>query len=53
MVVIKPTVDATYKNTVNILDEMTIDGVKRYAMVDISPAEYKLIKLTETANGGK
>jgi biopolymer transport protein ExbD len=53
VVVIKPTVDATYKNTVNILDEMTIDGVKRYAMVDISPVEYNFIKLTESANGVK
>ena len=53
VVVIKPTVDATYKNTVNILDEMTIDGVKRYAMVDISPVEYKFIQLTEQANPGK
>jgi biopolymer transport protein ExbD len=53
VVVIKPTVDATYKNTVNILDEMTIDGVKRYAMVDISPVEYNFIKLTQTANGVK
>ena len=44
VVVIKPTVDATYKNTVNILDEMTIDVIKRYAMVDISPQEYELIK---------
>jgi biopolymer transport protein ExbD len=53
VVVIKPTVDATYKNTVNILAEMTIDGVKRYAMVDISPVEYNFIKLTEGANGVK
>jgi biopolymer transport protein ExbD len=53
VVVIKPTNDATYKNTVNILDEMTIDAVKRYAMVDISPVEYKFIQLTENANGVK
>jgi biopolymer transport protein ExbD len=53
VVVIKPSNDATYKNTVNILDEMTIDGVKRYAMVDISPVEDKLINITETANGIK
>jgi biopolymer transport protein ExbD len=52
VVVLKPTPDATYKNTVNILDEMTIDEVKRYAMVDISPVEYDLIKKTEAANGG-
>jgi biopolymer transport protein ExbD len=53
VVIIKPSVDATYKNTVNILDEMTIDQVKRYAMVDISPVEYNFIKLTENANGVK
>jgi len=51
--VLKPTQDATYKNTVNILDEMTIDGVKRYALVDISPDEYKYVTLTEAANGIK
>ena len=53
VVILKPSADATYKNTVNILDEMTIDGVKRYAMVDISPVEENFIKLTETANGIK
>jgi biopolymer transport protein ExbD len=52
VVVLKPTQDASYKNTVNILDEMTIDEVKRFAMVDISPTEYQLIQKTETANGG-
>lgn len=52
VVVLKPTQDASYKNTVNILDEMTIDEVKRFAMVDISPVEYQLIQKTETANGG-
>ena len=53
MVIIKPTKDATYKNTVNILDEMKIDDVKRFALVDISPDEYKFIALTEAAGGGK
>jgi biopolymer transport protein ExbD len=53
MVIIKPTKDATYKNTVDILDEMTIDAVKRYALVDITPDEYKFIELTEQANGIK
>ena len=51
MVVIKPTVDATYKNVVNILDEMTIDEVKRYAQVDITPQEYQFVQATEKANG--
>ena len=53
VVVLKPTQDATYKNTVNILDEMTIDAVKRFALVDISPDEYKIIQLTEQSNGIK
>ena len=53
VVVLKPTQDASYKNTVNILDEMTIDAVKRYAMVDISPVEYGIIQATERANGVK
>jgi biopolymer transport protein ExbD len=53
MVIIKPTQDATYKNTVDILDEMTIDEVKRYALVDITPAEYQFVSATEQANGVK
>jgi len=53
MVIIKPTKDATYKNLVDILDEMTIDEVKRYALVDLSPDEYKFVELTEAANGVK
>jgi len=53
VVIIKPTPDATYKNTVDILDEMTINEIKRYAMVDISPVEMELIKVTEAAAGIK
>jgi biopolymer transport protein ExbD len=53
VVVIKPDNEATYKNTVDILDEMTINDVKRYAMVDISPVEQQLVKATEQASGGK
>ena len=49
-VILKPSKDATYKNTVDILDEMTIDAVKHYALVDISPTEYTLIAATEKAN---
>jgi biopolymer transport protein ExbD len=53
VMIIKPTPDATYKNTVDILDEMTINEIKRYAMVDISPTEQELIKITEAASGIK
>ncbi|HXD79114.1 MAG TPA: biopolymer transporter ExbD [Puia sp.] len=53
MVIIKPDKDATYKNTVDALDEMKIDEVKRYALVDISPTEYGFIQKTEAANGVK
>ena len=47
MVIIKPDDEATYKNTVDILDEMTINQVKRYALVKILEDELKLIKATE------
>ena len=53
VMIIKPTPDATYKNTVDILDEMTINEIKRYAMVDVSPVEMELIKVTEAAAGIK
>ena len=53
VVVIKPNEDATYKNTVDMLDEMTINDVKRFALVDISPVENELIKKTEAGAGIK
>ena len=53
VIIIKPSEDATYKNTVDILDEMTISEIKRYAMVDISPVEFQLVKITESAAGIK
>lgn len=49
VVVIKPNEESTYKNTVDILDEMTINDVKRYALVDISDVENQLIKTTEAS----
>ena len=53
VMIIKPTENATYKNTVDILDEMTINAIKRYAMVDISSTESQLIQITEDAAGIK
>ena len=52
-VTIKPDQDATYKNAVDMLDEMTINAIKRYAMIDPTGDEYKLIQLTEQAGGIK
>lgn len=53
MVIIKPDDNATYKNTVDILDEMTINEIKRYAMVDLFPDEITLIQKTEETGGIK
>lgn len=53
VVIIKPDKDATYKNTVDILDEMTINNVKTFAMVKITDQEYDLIKKTEESAGIK
>jgi len=53
IVIIKPDADATYKNTVDILDEMTINQVRTYAMVKILKEEVELIKATEAAGGIK
>lgn len=47
VIVIKPNEEATYKNTVDMLDEMTINEIKRFALVDISPVENELIHRTE------
>ncbi len=44
VVLIKPTNDAIYKNVVDILDEMNISNIKRYALVEITPEDLDLIK---------
>lgn len=47
VVIIKPGPDATYKNAVDMLDEMFISDVKRYALVDITPQDLQFIGATE------
>lgn len=44
VVLIKPSDKSTYKNVVDILDEMNISNLKRYALVDITPKDLELIQ---------
>lgn len=50
VVVLKPSSECTYRNVVDILDEMTINVLKRYALVDISNVEEQLVKVSEAAS---
>ena len=55
MYIIKADKESTFKNAIDILDEMTISKVPpgHYAEVDMSDTEAQLIKMTEDANGIK
>ena len=55
MYIIKSDSESTFKNAIDILDEMTISAVPpgHYAEVDMIPVEKELIKQTEIANGIK
>jgi biopolymer transport protein ExbD len=44
IVLIKPGKDSKYKNVVDILDEMNITDMKRFAMVKITPVDEDLVK---------
>jgi len=50
VIVIKPNDESTYKNVVDILDEMLINETNRYALVDISPEEDYFLRKTEGEN---
>jgi len=50
VIVIKPNDESTYKNVIDILDEMSINVIKRYALVDISPGEDYFLRKTEGEN---
>lgn len=49
VVVIKPTANCRYKNVIDILDEMKINVIKRFALVDISEPENQLVQISEAA----
>ena len=49
VVILKPSSECTYKNVIDILDEMAINLLKRYALVDISDIEEKLVKISGEA----
>jgi biopolymer transport protein ExbD len=47
IVLIKAMDESKYKNLVDILDEMTISSIQRYAIVDITPADKEIVKETK------
>jgi biopolymer transport protein ExbD len=51
-ILIKPDVTSTYEDLVNMLDEMAINDVRVYAIVDITPVDQEFIQITEQANVG-
>ncbi len=44
IVLVKPSDKSTYKDFVNMLDEINIAGIKSYGVVDITPVEVALLK---------
>jgi len=52
-ILIKPDDNSTYDDLVNILDEMSINDVRVYAIVDITPVDKEFITMTEQANGAQ
>ena len=49
-ILIKPDATSTYEDLVNILDEMSINDVRTYAIVDITDVDKMFIEETEKAN---
>jgi len=52
VILIKPDVNSQYEDMVNILDEMQINGISTYAMIDITDVDKGFISPTEAANTG-
>jgi biopolymer transport protein ExbD len=53
VILIKPNADSQYEDMVNILDEMQINGINTYALVDITDVDKGFISATEAANAGQ
>ncbi len=49
-ILIKPDTNSTYEDMVNILDEMAINDIRVYAIVDITDVDREFIAETEAAN---
>ncbi|HAN37304.1 MAG TPA: biopolymer transporter ExbD, partial [Chitinophagaceae bacterium] len=47
VVVIKATDDCTYRNVIDILDEMQINVITKYALVDIADVEKQLVSISQ------
>lgn len=43
IILIKPTNEASYKNMIDVLDEMAICNIGTFAITDITPADLKLV----------
>jgi hypothetical protein len=48
MLMIKPLEESTYSNVINVLDEIQINAVKRYAIMDATKEETAFVQ----QNGG-
>jgi len=49
MVLIKPRAESTYENVVNVLDEMTINGVKRYVVTEPEQQEKEFVVTSQVS----
>ena len=47
VIVIKPSNAASYKSTVEVLDQMTINHIEKYSMTDLNKQEKEFLKITE------
>jgi biopolymer transport protein ExbD len=53
VVLIKPDTNSKFTDLISMLDEMTINDITTYAVVDIGTVDRTFIKVTEEANGIK